>query len=237
MTGTRLPDERAQAVRSLGSLLNYVRFDPRKGDELRRTDAGRLLSGRRAEDDRELLLVADVVASGRDRDLSWTQAELRMRTLDTNRERLKLSLIGVETRQRSSRIATAGFGRTTSYRFIFLKSFLNLSPTIFLQYELHSCKEVELADNAPPPFKCSCSVFRRPDKLMGVDMFLLDSHPKSSDFCSVFLPLNIHGLSSLCMQSIVRGVMSYDVSRLLNHAHHYSVVGCGHTWLISAENI
>ncbi|KAF3486368.1 hypothetical protein F2Q69_00052339 [Brassica cretica] len=31
MTGTRLPDERAQAVRSLGSLLNYVRFDPRKG--------------------------------------------------------------------------------------------------------------------------------------------------------------------------------------------------------------
>ncbi|KAH0894585.1 hypothetical protein HID58_057014 [Brassica napus] len=115
---------------------------------------------------------------------------------------------------------------------------------------------IKKADNAPPPFKCSCSVFRRPDKLMGVDMFLLDSHaqknhkydsvktlhlfvsqPKSSDFCSVFLPLNIHGLSSLCMQSIVRGVMSYDVSRLLNHAHHYSVVGCGHTWLISAENI
>ncbi|KAF2564994.1 hypothetical protein F2Q70_00015048 [Brassica cretica] len=32
MTGTRLPDERAQAVRSLGSLLNYVRLDPRKGN-------------------------------------------------------------------------------------------------------------------------------------------------------------------------------------------------------------
>ncbi|WZZ73113.1 hypothetical protein YC2023_084483 [Brassica napus] len=31
MTGTRLPDKRAQAVRSLGSLLNYVRLDPRKG--------------------------------------------------------------------------------------------------------------------------------------------------------------------------------------------------------------
>ncbi|KAF2547618.1 hypothetical protein F2Q70_00021534 [Brassica cretica] len=31
MTGTRLPDERAQAVRSLGSLLNYVRRYPRKG--------------------------------------------------------------------------------------------------------------------------------------------------------------------------------------------------------------
>ncbi|KAF2542116.1 hypothetical protein F2Q68_00031177 [Brassica cretica] len=31
MTGTRLPDERAQAVRSLGSLLNYIRLDPRKG--------------------------------------------------------------------------------------------------------------------------------------------------------------------------------------------------------------
>ncbi|KAF3544925.1 hypothetical protein DY000_02007363 [Brassica cretica] len=31
MTGTLLPDERAQAVRSLGSLLNYVRLDPRKG--------------------------------------------------------------------------------------------------------------------------------------------------------------------------------------------------------------
>ncbi|KAF2534430.1 hypothetical protein F2Q70_00030113 [Brassica cretica] len=31
MTGTRLPDERAQAVRSLGSLLNYVRLDPQKG--------------------------------------------------------------------------------------------------------------------------------------------------------------------------------------------------------------
>ncbi|KAF3528689.1 hypothetical protein DY000_02040640 [Brassica cretica] len=34
MTGTRLPDERAQAVRSLGSLLNYVRLDPRKGSSL-----------------------------------------------------------------------------------------------------------------------------------------------------------------------------------------------------------
>ncbi|KAF2534987.1 hypothetical protein F2Q68_00020643 [Brassica cretica] len=31
MTGTRLPGERAQAVRSLSSLLNYVRLDPRKG--------------------------------------------------------------------------------------------------------------------------------------------------------------------------------------------------------------
>ena len=31
MTGTLLPDERAQAVRSLGSLMNYVRLDPRKG--------------------------------------------------------------------------------------------------------------------------------------------------------------------------------------------------------------
>ncbi|KAF3560201.1 hypothetical protein F2Q69_00013200 [Brassica cretica] len=31
ITGTRLPDERAQAVRSLCSLLNYVRVDPRKG--------------------------------------------------------------------------------------------------------------------------------------------------------------------------------------------------------------
>ena len=73
-------------------------------------DARRLLSGRGAEDDRELLLVADGVASRRDRDLSWTQAELRMRTLDTNRERLKLSLIGVETRKRSSRIIAAGLG-------------------------------------------------------------------------------------------------------------------------------
>ncbi|KAF3564257.1 hypothetical protein DY000_02014834 [Brassica cretica] len=31
MNGTRLPDKRAQAVRSLGSPLNYVRLDPRKG--------------------------------------------------------------------------------------------------------------------------------------------------------------------------------------------------------------
>ncbi|WZZ88347.1 hypothetical protein YC2023_116926 [Brassica napus] len=31
MTGTRLSDECAQAVRSLGSLLNYVRLNPRKG--------------------------------------------------------------------------------------------------------------------------------------------------------------------------------------------------------------
>ena len=30
MTGTRLPDESAQVVRSLGSLFNYVRLDPRK---------------------------------------------------------------------------------------------------------------------------------------------------------------------------------------------------------------
>ncbi|KAL0788260.1 hypothetical protein Bca101_004506 [Brassica carinata] len=36
------------------------------------------------------------VASGRGFGLSWTQAELRLRTLITDRERLKLSLIGVE---------------------------------------------------------------------------------------------------------------------------------------------
>ncbi|KAF3521973.1 hypothetical protein F2Q69_00046180 [Brassica cretica] len=35
------------------------------------------------------------VASGRGFGLSWTQAELRLRTLITDRERLKLSLIGV----------------------------------------------------------------------------------------------------------------------------------------------
>ncbi|WZZ26829.1 hypothetical protein YC2023_010230 [Brassica napus] len=34
MTGTRLPDERAQAVRSLGSLLNYIRLDPRAASQL-----------------------------------------------------------------------------------------------------------------------------------------------------------------------------------------------------------
>ncbi|KAF2566733.1 hypothetical protein F2Q68_00025587 [Brassica cretica] len=36
--------------------------------------------------------VAGVVASGRDRDLSWMQAELGLRTLDTNRERLGAEL-------------------------------------------------------------------------------------------------------------------------------------------------
>ncbi|WZZ29213.1 hypothetical protein YC2023_012614 [Brassica napus] len=79
-------------------------------DKLRRTDAGRLLSGRGAEDDRELLLVADGVASGWDHDLNWMQVELRLRTLITDRERLKLSLIGVETRRRSSKIVAAGLG-------------------------------------------------------------------------------------------------------------------------------
>ncbi|KAF3524854.1 hypothetical protein F2Q69_00050850 [Brassica cretica] len=72
--------------------------------------AERLLSGRGAEDDRELLLVADGVSSGWDRDLNWMQVELRLRTLITDRERLKLSLIGVETRRRSSRIVAAGLG-------------------------------------------------------------------------------------------------------------------------------
>ncbi|KAL0693441.1 hypothetical protein Bca4012_060621 [Brassica carinata] len=37
------------------------------------------------------------------------------------------------------------------------------------------------------------------------------------------------------MQSIVHGVMSDDVARLLNRSHHYSVVGL--TWCISVENI
>ncbi|KAF3486872.1 hypothetical protein F2Q69_00054557 [Brassica cretica] len=31
MTGTRLPDKHVQAVRPLGSLLNYIRLDPRNG--------------------------------------------------------------------------------------------------------------------------------------------------------------------------------------------------------------
>ncbi|KAF2561504.1 hypothetical protein F2Q70_00018037 [Brassica cretica] len=35
------------------------------------------------------------VASGRGFGLNWTQAELRLRTMITDRERLKLSLIGV----------------------------------------------------------------------------------------------------------------------------------------------
>ncbi|KAF3538502.1 hypothetical protein F2Q69_00025224 [Brassica cretica] len=38
---------------------------------------------------------SQTVASGRGFGLSWTQAELRLRTLITDRERLKLSLIGV----------------------------------------------------------------------------------------------------------------------------------------------
>ncbi|KAF3579956.1 hypothetical protein DY000_02034076 [Brassica cretica] len=52
MTGTRLPDELAQAVRSLGLLLNYVRLDPRKGDRalpearLLRSDRARTWLGR-----------------------------------------------------------------------------------------------------------------------------------------------------------------------------------------------
>ena len=37
-------------------------------------------------------VVAGVVASGRDRDLSWMQAELRLRTLDASRERLGAEL-------------------------------------------------------------------------------------------------------------------------------------------------
>ncbi|KAF3587130.1 hypothetical protein F2Q69_00028454 [Brassica cretica] len=47
------------------------------------------------------------VASGRGFGLSWTQAELRPRTLITDRERLKLSLIGVfkpERRQEQFRV-------------------------------------------------------------------------------------------------------------------------------------
>ncbi|KAF3486191.1 hypothetical protein F2Q69_00053075 [Brassica cretica] len=43
MTSTRLLDERAQAVRSLGSLLNYVRLDPRKGPGRERGMVGGVL--------------------------------------------------------------------------------------------------------------------------------------------------------------------------------------------------
>ncbi|KAF3525262.1 hypothetical protein F2Q69_00048666 [Brassica cretica] len=45
-----------------------------------------------ANSDRELLLVADAVASGRELELIWMQAELRLRTLNTNRERLGAEL-------------------------------------------------------------------------------------------------------------------------------------------------
>ncbi|KAF2607554.1 hypothetical protein F2Q68_00043198 [Brassica cretica] len=53
------------------------------------------------------------VASGRGFGLSWTQAELRLRTLITDRERLKLSLIGVckpERKQEQFRVLSPGFG-------------------------------------------------------------------------------------------------------------------------------
>ncbi|KAF3524884.1 hypothetical protein F2Q69_00048862 [Brassica cretica] len=43
------------------------------------------------------------VAAGRGFGLSWTQAELRLRTLITDRERLKLSLIGVCKPERKAR--------------------------------------------------------------------------------------------------------------------------------------
>ncbi|KAF3519882.1 hypothetical protein DY000_02063517 [Brassica cretica] len=52
--------------------------------------------GRVAESYRELVSSRGWFASGRGFGLSWTQAELRLRTLITDRERLKLSLIGVE---------------------------------------------------------------------------------------------------------------------------------------------
>ncbi|CAN7079558.1 unnamed protein product [Brassica oleracea var. botrytis] len=37
-----------------------------------------------------------------------------------------------------------------------------------------------------------------------------------SDYCSVFLPLNINCLSSHCIQTTVHGVMSDDVARFFN---------------------
>lgn len=49
------------------------------------------------------------------------------------------------------------------------------------------------------------------------------SQPKGSDCCSVFQPLDIHGLSSH-YAAVVHGVMSKVVARLLNRVHHYSVV-------------
>ncbi|KAF2597578.1 hypothetical protein F2Q68_00009672 [Brassica cretica] len=45
-----------------------------------------------AENDRELLLVANAVASGRERELDRMQAELRLRTSDTNKGRLGTEL-------------------------------------------------------------------------------------------------------------------------------------------------
>lgn len=52
-----------------------------------------------------------------------------------------------------------------SYRLTSLKSFLNPSPTTRLQCDLHTCKRWSCAynsDNSPPPFKCVCSIFKRP---------------------------------------------------------------------------
>ena len=52
------------------------------------------------------------------------------------------------------------------------------------------------------------------DKKVKLPLFV--SEPKGSDYCSVFLPLNINCLSSHCMQSTVHGVMSDDVARFFN---------------------
>ena len=48
--------------------------------------------GSQAENDRELLLVANAVSSGRERELDRMQAELRLRTSDTNKGRLGTEL-------------------------------------------------------------------------------------------------------------------------------------------------
>ncbi|KAF3556324.1 hypothetical protein F2Q69_00012028 [Brassica cretica] len=91
-------------ARSLGDLivglqpdgLNRTTKDQRRAETNGR---GTAPIGSRCRELSRACFFSRTVASGRGFGLSWTQADLRLRTLITDRERLKLSLIRVELDQ------------------------------------------------------------------------------------------------------------------------------------------
>ncbi|KAF3512106.1 hypothetical protein F2Q69_00008401 [Brassica cretica] len=84
---------------SRGSLLGLCKscLNRTTKDQRRAETSGRGMApiGSRCRELLRACFFSRTVVSGRGFGLSWTQAELRLRTLITDRERLKLSLIGV----------------------------------------------------------------------------------------------------------------------------------------------
>ncbi|KAH0869530.1 LOW QUALITY PROTEIN: hypothetical protein HID58_076552 [Brassica napus] len=82
--------------------------------------------------------------------------------------------------------------------------------------EEHIAQKKHKYDGVEPGHKRNDEEYRKKD-MEKSKKWLLIKEPKGSNYCSFFfLALNIHCLSSHCMQSTVHGVMSDDVARFLN---------------------